>query len=374
MKPLYLCFCFLLAWPACTGKQEDNIKPSDQHASLQTDNLLKSLHKLTQKGILFGHQDDLAYGIGWVYPEGESDVKRVCGDFPAVYGMDLGHLEKGSPVNLDSVPFEQMRSFARNIFSRGGVITISWHADNPLTRGSAWDISSRMTVQSVLPGGEKHEIFKQWLDRLANFFHTLYNEQGQAIPVIFRPYHEHTGSWFWWGKDLCTAREFIDLWRFTVNYLCQEKQVHHLLFAYSPSSGFESEEEYLERYPGDEYVDLIGFDDYQMGPDEKTNFRDRVSRKLDILSEVAAKHHKVAALTETGLEGIPDPEWWTGVLWPAVQEHPISYVLVWRNAHNRPGHHYAPYPGHVSEHDFIEFYNLPGTLFQHEITMESIYW
>ena len=60
--------------------------------------------------------------------------------------------------------------------------------------------------------------------------------------------------------------------------------------------------------------------------------------------------------------------WWTGTLWPAVKDHKISYLLVWRNAHNKPGHFYAPYPGHLSEKDFIDFYNLPGHSFQNELT------
>ncbi|MBD0288787.1 MAG: hypothetical protein ICV79_25690 [Flavisolibacter sp.] len=57
------------------------------------------------KGILFGHQDDLAYGVGWKYEKGRSDIKDVAGDYPAVQGYELGHLELDSLINLDSVPF-----------------------------------------------------------------------------------------------------------------------------------------------------------------------------------------------------------------------------------------------------------------------------
>ena len=88
---------------------------------------------------MFGHQDDLAYGVGWKYEEGRSDIKDVTGDYPAVYGWELGHLEIDKPVNLDSVPFKKMQQLIKKGYERGGVITISWHLNNPLTGKSAWN-------------------------------------------------------------------------------------------------------------------------------------------------------------------------------------------------------------------------------------------
>ena len=116
---------------------------------------------------MFGHQDDLAYGVNWRYVEGRSDVKDVVGDYPAVYGWELGNIEHELPYNLDSVPFDKMRNFIQQGFERGGVITISWHADNPLNGESAWDTTH--AVQSILPGGTRHELYKIWLDRVAAF-------------------------------------------------------------------------------------------------------------------------------------------------------------------------------------------------------------
>jgi len=374
MRPvLFIVLFFALVTSACSGRQTGKPVTADPKATLETQKLLGGLKAATAEGIMFGHQDDLAYGIGWVYPDGESDVRRVTGDYPAVYGMDLGHIELLSPANLDTVPFDQMKIFAREIYARGGVITFSWHADNPLTNGNAWDITTDKTVASVLPGGENHEKFKLWLDNIAAFFSSLTDEQGTPIPVIFRPYHEHTGSWFWWGQNLCTTDEFIGLWRFTVDYLCKEKKVHNLLFSYSSSGNIADTKQYLERYPGDDYIDLIGFDYYQMAGAGNESFVTSVSRVLTVLTAVADEHNKVAAVTEAGYESIPDSTWWTSALWPAIKDHRISYVLVWRNAHNIPGHFYAPYPGTVSENDFIDFYNLPGTLFQKDVTDLELY-
>ena len=363
----------MLLFTACNSGESRKKDTADQSATRETVSMLAGLKRAAGHGIMFGHQDDLSYGIGWVHPGGESDVKKVTGDYPAVYGMDLGDIEHKSPVNLDSVPFSDMKKFVGEIWVRGWVITFSWHLDNPLTGGTAWDVSSDRVVASVLPGGEKHEEFKLWLDNLADFLASLTDEQGVAIPVIFRPWHEHTGSWFWWGQNICTTEEFIALWRFTFDYLCREKNLHNLLFAYSSGGDIENAEQYLERYPGDEYVDLVGFDYYQMPDAANSSFRENVSRVLSIVTEAADAHGKLAALTEAGYEGIPDSTWWTTTFWPAIENYRISYALVWRNAHNRPGHFYAPYQGQVSEQDFVSFFSFDETLFQSEVTALSIY-
>ena len=60
-------------------------------------------------------------------------------------------------------------------------------------------------------------------------------------------------------------------------------------------------------------------------------------------------------LSETGLEGLVDPNWWTGRLYPAIDGFPICYVLTWRNAHDKPEHFYAPWKGLVHEEDFKVF-------------------
>lgn len=373
MRIIFMLAAASMLLTACTSEQVHRQGPADPSATAETVKMLAGLKAATEKGIMFGHQDDLSYGLGWVYPDGESDVRKVTGDWPAVYGMDLGDIEHRAAVNLDSVPFDHMKTFAGGIWSQGGVITFSWHVDNPFTGGDSWDVSTDRVVASVLPGGERHEKFKEWLDNLAEFLGSLRDENGVAIPVIFRPWHEHTGSWFWWGQKLCSDEEFISLWRFTFDYLCGEKNLHNLLFAYSSSGNIAGRQQYLERYPGDGYVDLMGFDYYQMPQAGGRSFVREVDRVLGIVTDAAAERGKLAALTEAGYEGIPDPLWWTGTLWPAVKNHKISYLLVWRNAHNKPGHFYAPYPGHLSEKDFIDFYNLSETLFQKEMTALGLY-
>ena len=347
--------------------------PCDKKATHETVRLYDNLSRLVSKGVMFGHQDDLAYGVNWKYVDGNSDIKEVTGDYPAVYGWELGHLELDSIRNLDGVPFDKIRAFIRTGYDRGGVITISWHFTNALTGKSAWDAVPG-TVASILPGGAKHDLYKSWLDKLAAFMLSLTNKKGMLIPVIFRPFHELNGSWFWWGKNLCSPDELKQLYQFTEGYLRDTKQVHNLLYAFN-TDRFNNREEYLERFPGDEWVDIIGFDIYQREKDNQ-KFIAELDRSLTTLEKIAAEKNKIPALTEFGYGTLPDSTWWTNVLLPAIGSHKISYALAWRNAgkSSRGNYeYYVPYRGEPSARDFLLFYKNEKTLFQKDIRKEDLY-
>ena len=187
--------------------------------------------------------------------------------------------------------------------------------------------------------------------------------------MIFRPYHEFDGDWFWWGRSHCSVDEFKTLWKFTVTYLKDSLGVHNFIYAFSPDNIFETEAQFLERYPGDEWVDMVGMDNYgDFGRDGKYNVEAGL-KKLKIVSDYALKAGKLAAFTETGLESIPNKTWWTEVLLKTfkAQNLQLSYVLVWRNDTSSPTHYYAPFRGHTSEADFIKFYHDPFTLFEKDL-------
>jgi len=272
-----------------------------------------------------------------------------------------------SPCNLDSVPFSDIRALAIDVNAKGGINTFSWHCNNPLNDSSAWATSIPGAVRSILPGGGNHKKYTQWLDRVAAFFSELKTAEGKPIPVIFRPFHEQSGDWFWWGKKHCTADEYVQLWQFTVKYLSEIKKVHNLIYAFSPADNFNNEAEFLERYPGDSFVDITGFDIYQFPQEGNRQFADRLKGKLAILSGIAGKRNKLPVIAEIGYEQIPYPKWWTEVLWPAIKDSGVSYALFWRNAANRPNHYFMPYPGQQSEKDFAELYKLPETLFRGDL-------
>jgi len=357
-------------------KQALMAQQADKNASPATKNLLNNLHRLSGKGILFGHQDDLAYGVGWKYQEGRSDIKELTGEFPALFGWDLSGIEKDKAENIDGVPFSNMKNYIRQAYDMGAVNTISWHLDNPSNGKTSWDTTSN-TVPNILPGGTKHELYKSWLDKLAAFVGSLKGSDGRQIPIIFRPYHELTGSWFWWGKKQCSAADYIALFRFTQDYLKNSKNIHNLLYAYNVAD-FTSKDEYLERYPGDEYVDIISFDAYQYGAvSNGPAFIKDLTSRLGIQQEVAREHHKLAALAEFGYGEIPDPAWWTNVIWKSIQPYNIAYLMAWRNAGYRAiekdNHYYAPYKGQASASNFLNFYRIRQIMLQKKAAKQHLY-
>jgi len=366
------CLVFLILVTAVAGAQD---LPIDRQATRETVLLYRHLQTIAGRGFLFGHQDDLAYGVNWKYIPGRSDVKDVTGEYPALYGWELGRIELGQSANLDGVPFGLMKDYIREAYRRGGVITISWHLNNPLTGGTAWQPAPG-TVASILPGGEKHKLYVSWLDRVAAFLGDLKGPNGEPIPVILRLFHELNGSWFWWGGKNCTPDELQRLWRFTVSYLRDEKHLHNLLYAYN-TDRFLTEAAWLERYPGDEWVDIGGFDIYQAYDIIKNEDYVRAfEHDLGLLEGIAKAHGKIAALTEFGYNGLPDSSWWTGVFLPTLKKYHMAYAMAWRNAGEKPGgehEFYVPYPGQVSAADFVRFFRDPQTFFQSDATKENLY-
>lgn len=341
------------------GAVVNYIRVVDAQATKETKYLFTNLWLLSKKGLLFGHQDDTAYGIGWWDEDARSDIFDVCGSYPAVYGWELGKIELGQRQSLDGVDFKRIKFWIRAAYQRGGINTISWHSTNPFSGGSAWDKTP--AVASILPGGVHHDKFKAWLDRLASFLKSLRSQQGHSIPIIFRPYHEHLGNWFWWGRGNCTAQQYNQLWQFTIDYLIKQKNVHNLLFAISPSP-FKNEAEYLEWYPGDAYVDLLGVDDYNNY--YSGNYPNDGFRMLRTIVAMAEERNKIAALTEAGFS-LNDPTCWTKFLNGLKSDtvaRQICYVHVWRNANTE--HFFAPYPGQVSAPDFVKFHADPFTIFE----------
>ncbi len=352
---------------------------SNPHATTETKALFYNLKKSAGERLMFGHQDAVAYGIGYYHEHGgwdaeldgeefRSDVHDVTGSYPAVFGWDLG--KTGHTHNIDSVSFDLMRKWMIEVFEMGGINTVSWHEDNPVSGGGSWDTSE--AVRYILPGGDRHNHFKSRLDLVADFFLSLKTGDGTPVPVIWRPYHEHTGAWFWWGTGSCTAEEYIELWRFSHIYLTEIRGCSNLLFSYSPDI-FRTRETYMERFPGQEYVDILGFDNYH-------DFRtvegvQRALEQIRIVVELAEEMDKVAALTETGYNMIPQDDWWTKNILDPIKSDPvarkIAWALFWRNENwQRDGvyvHHFAPYPGHPSVGDFLEFHADPFTAFLEDL-------
>lgn len=328
---------------------------------------LKKLHKelyiISKEGFVVGHQDAMAYGIGWKkadYPDvPKSDVFDVVGDYPAVFGFDISKIELGSPNNIDGIPFNTMRDLIIDAYSKGGIITISWHADNLKTGGDSWDKTP--TVIDIIGEGQYVEKYDLWMERVAVFLQSL-RYKGKLIPIAFRPFHEMNGAWFWWGSPNTNAIEYVQLWRKTVEILRDEYDLHNLLYVYSPNK-LNPEDDYLAFYPGDRYVDVLGIDIYDFN--NADDYVAAVEHDLRIVRDLAKEKQKLYAFTETGLEAIPTPDWFSKVLYPSIEYSGISWILFWRNHSTK--HHYMPYKGHSSEADFKAFEQLHKTFFLRDI-------
>lgn len=371
MKKILVIAIAAMAVFACSTPKQ----PEPEQTKAQQ--LMARLDTLRQKGIMYGHQDDPFYGLTWAYRQDSSDVKNVCGDWPAVMGFELGGIEMGDMKSLDSVPFTKITEEIIKHYKRGGVITISWHPRNPVTtidggglagqkfpEGTAWDVTDSMVVKKILPGGEYHEKFQTWMQRLSDFLATLKTSDGEKIPFMFRPWHENSGSWFWWGEKLCTVEEYQALWNMLQDKL-QADGFDNIVWAYSPGCQDNlTAERLLDRYPGDERVDVLGLDGYQWVPEEKDIFLARTKQNLEVLCEVAQSHGKIPALTECGMKNMTEPTWWTSTLLPAVEAFPISYLLTWRNYKDE---WFGPSPAKPDAPYFVAFYQSGKTLFLKDI-------
>lgn len=320
MKHHFLPVLVALVLTACTTKVSEPT-PAQQ--------LIERMAALSQKGLMFGHQDDPFYGLSWQWEEGRSDTYELIGDYPAVMGFDLGGLEEGHDKNLDSVPFVWMRREAIAHVERGGIITFSWHPRNPRTGGTAWDTSDSTVVRNVLPGGEQHELFVGWLDVVAQFLGSLRHEDGSPVPFIFRPWHEYNGSWFWWGQALCSDEEYKALFAMLQDYM-NERMPGQIVWSQSPNlQGGWTVEQLEARFVGTDRCDILGQDCYQWGTEE--DFIAQNTADVQFLSEYAHSHGMLFAITECGRINSDIADWWSRVFLPTVEGSKACYCLPWRN-------------------------------------------
>ncbi len=359
MRQLLLLLLFCVNLLLVHGQDVDLV---DNKATRETKDLHAFLWDVQENNLtLFGHHDALAYGHGWRDRLGYSDVYSMVGEHPAVCSLDFGKIEHNDSLNINRIPFDKMREIVQYAYKRGQIITFCWHVDNPKTYdknaaypvGTSWDNSDDDVVREVLTeNSELNLLFKTWMDNLADYIYTLKDENGEPIPFIFRPWHEHTQTWNWWGRKCATDEEFVELWRFTVEYLRDVKGIHNMIYAISPQMDevYENTQERLTfRWPGDEFVDFIGMDCY--------HGRNHAALKsnLETLSKLSKEKGKPFGITEMGIEGVTYDKYFTREVLPYITNSNPSLLIFWRNDDESSNHHFLPYKGHPAEPDFIEF-------------------
>lgn len=302
------------------------------------------------------------------WPRYRTRVGDLTGRAPLMCYYDLGAVV--GTVATDAHKAEVQRVVAEAIRTHWracrGIPVFSWHMDHPCTTNgfpAAWYRykckEHPHVIADILSGREypcgvnmqwcreKREPAKSpraWyfarLDEIVSFFTRLTDDDGNPIPLVLRYEHEMDGGWFWWGKGWCTPNEFVAFSRMEADYLREKLGHDRILFAYTPDRtwkdlGSEGDggHTFLSWYPGDDYVDIVGFDDYSIGKgktdQEATRNFNETLRKLRLVGDFAQAHGKVLGLTETGCRDARN-DFWASLLKLATAEGvKCAFINTW---------------------------------------------
>ncbi len=261
----WILFDYLSVSPAELTQLSGTNKLSDAKATASTQGLMNYLTDMYGEKIISGQQEY----HGTSRDDEFEYIKKMTGSYPAIRGFDFGN--KCNPLfGWDDGVTSRMISWAND---EGGIVTASWHLNVPLDMkswepGQAVDwtettyaTESDFSVAKLVsdPTSKEAKFFDASVELLAKELKKL---QDADVPVIFRPLHEAEGNggetqgWFWWATG--GSENYKKLWKMLYTSLTEEYGIHNLIWAwnsydYSTSANW---------YPGDAYVDMIGYDKY----------------------------------------------------------------------------------------------------------------
>jgi mannan endo-1,4-beta-mannosidase len=350
---------------------------ADPNATAETVALFYNLKQLQKTKYLVGQQD--AFNSFYNNQGGDSDIKKATGSDPGILGSDFMFItdnqNDGTPSNWFYQQEVQITNDAKEAYSKGMVNTFCWHLREPYhgTTFYAADMTAEEKANafaSILPNGENHAYFVSKLDKVADVLNNLKDDNGKLIPIIFRPFHEFDGSWFWWGADYATPDQYKQAWQFLVTYLRDTKNVHNVIYAFSPDNSYTTDTQYLSRYPGDAYVDVLGMDNYGDFSSGSAAGVSTANAKLKMVSNIAKAKVKVAAMTESGWQVTATTpaisNFFATNMYTAMTDNDVqlAYVLFWNNTETG---YYVPPSGVSNTQDFVEFANKPESVLQDNI-------
>ena len=251
--------------------------------------------------IMFGQQNAGHIGVTIANNDGtESDCRNLCGKHPAVIGVDtLSFLGYEGKMN-------DLIKIVKNLHKQGCIVTLSSHMPNFTLGGDEfYDFSPNNTdgdcAKRIMKGGDLNAKYLRFLDMIADFADKCVDLEGDPIPMIFRPFHEDNGDWFWWGRKHLADDKYVTLFRYTVDYLQEQKGIRSFAYSYSPNGHFANERDFLRRYPGDDYIDVLGMDIYRDKPSKDDKFFEKLKTSMEVLWKLSLEHGKPYALTEIGI-------------------------------------------------------------------------
>ncbi|MGA9452490.1 MAG: glycosyl hydrolase [Verrucomicrobiia bacterium] len=239
--------CLLLAMIFASGCRTPQ-SPANSHANAQTKAVLKyfqSLEGRSDKRLLSGQFSNFGDRANLRLLE---DIHDQTGHWPAIFGADY--------ASRGGISTEAPNQAAIEYWQQGGLVTLSTHLYNPARtnapsgglRDNDVDLNTLLDTRT--------ETHARWLHELDQIAEGLQQLQTNGVVVLWRPFHEMNGDWFWWdGKD---PETFKKLWRQEFNYFTRTKRLDNLLWVYAPNHRTNT----AVYYPGDRYVDLVGLDAY----------------------------------------------------------------------------------------------------------------
>ncbi|MEM1062512.1 MAG: glycosyl hydrolase [Planctomycetota bacterium] len=373
---LRVCLALLAGAFSAPGSASEGL--SDPDATPETVRLYKNLRAIAGERLLVGQyapytrgkytQPEAARAVEPAYDR--TDMHALTGAHPAVVELGLHKTEH----------YDYWRRLVPELHRRGVVISFSTHSQNPdlaVPPNDSHKSNEGDPVGKVLDrNSADHRAYLAVLDGYADFLGSLKDDDGRAIPLLFRPYHEYTGWWFWWGTRTATPEQFNELWVMTVDYFRHTRGLHNLIWVISPSKPV-TEEKYMSRFPGTDYVDVLGFDVYAPGdgsPILLESARSAVG--------LARRFGKIAAVTEYGYKKGISPEtpanfysaMLTDNILPDEVARDVAYAVTWFGREpqeddatgNWSPYHDEPTSRHVYA-DFIKFRRHPWTAFEGDV-------
>jgi len=238
-----------------------SFEPVTPRASKEAVALLQYLHAISGQKTLAGQ-----HCVPLVGSTRLMMVYRATGRYPALFGQDFGF---AAPGDWDGINFRQ-RLVDEAILRHhdGFIITLMWHAvrpidDEPVTfeESVQGKVSAADWEELITPGTRLNDRWKSQVDVIAWHLRQL---QYANVPVIWRPYHEMNGGWFWWGRKP-GERGYKALYRMMFDRLVHYHNIRNLVWVYNCNELGENIDSYESHYPGDDVVDILATDVYRQG-------------------------------------------------------------------------------------------------------------
>ncbi|MBQ7132608.1 MAG: hypothetical protein IJO29_08540 [Oscillospiraceae bacterium] len=228
-----------------TMQESSALELDNPNATPEAVQLYEYLCEMYRQGIISGQQESTwmgseQYEFDYIYEQ--------TGKYPAIRGLDY--------MNDD---FEGVNRRAAEWHEKGGIVTICWHCGSDFSGSWAESLDTSISDwdKAFTEGTDEYETLIAGMDKGAQ---ALLKLQELDIPVIWRPFHELDGGWFWWGKG--GAENFKKLWCLMYDRYTNHWGLNNLIWTLGYSGNGRG---YDNWYPGDEYVDIAGADSYSDG-------------------------------------------------------------------------------------------------------------